>query len=75
MSQLERKRLGLIPGGATVDEAQHKESVRKVHEAYQFLTKKYRGRKKEREEDQGADSNGWKFLGLVWDISVYCARN
>ena len=63
MSQLERKRLGLIPGGATVDEAQHKESVRKVHEAYQFLTKKYRGRKKEREEDQGADSNGWKFLG------------
>ena len=52
MKMLDRRRLGNIPGGrAPPDEAQHREDTRRVHEAYQFLSKKYLARKKKKEED------------------------
>ena len=59
MKMLERKRLGNIPGARAPppdSETQQREDVRRVHEAYQFLSKKYIARRKKKDEDEDAAS-------------------
>ena len=85
MKQLERKRLGNIPGARAPlpdPEAQQREDVRRVHEAYQFLSKKYIARRKGKDEDADAASmaamnammgGGWGNFNIGGDkgLSLY----
>ena len=77
MKVLEKKRLGNFPGArAPPDETQQREDVRRVHEAYQFLSKKYLARRKKKEEDNDDASmaamnammgGGWGNFGIDSD--------
>ena len=77
MKMLDRRRQGNIPGArAPPDETQQREDVRRVHEAYQFLSKKYLSRKKKKEDDSADASmaamnammgGGWGNFGVDSD--------
>ena len=77
MKMLDKRRLGTFSGGrGPPDETQQREDVRRVHEAYQFLSKKYLARKKKKEEDADDASmaamnammgGGWGNFGIDKD--------